>query len=543
MAEHDPGKSSDGAQPGGPGAFSPDPYRGNPSSDPLDVCDDLAELFLGPAPRPLRESEHLADHDALRLDTPSDEPVPDTEDRASDEHEDAALMANGQRRPPEIEALILGHLPVLAGMWVGHYAQHTAGQRGDPVGVVRRGDGSVQVRLYGTHETQSGLFGDLAAAIRSHAAGVTRWVLRVDRPDEAAFVGLDADRLTLLSTSDDAAVVASYRTLKGLASRFAVDLDDDAEPSATGLPGLRVVVIENAQGSGAAAASRLADAARVFLNRPIETVVIPAQLGRQPAVTLFDGQCSWADRDLIDELRATANSPVAHRSFAASERHAVVESKEAVSEPIERVAGPMGRDALAPEPLWVAELAAAPDDHTPSSGTTYRPSLNGTEPDRVIMRAAPKRETQQDTPPDRGPAEPGRPARSPEPRANDSVTRLVPGLKPLIESCPYEPGVVLATDRDDQLHALVLALGDGESVAAVRSLEAVRAWLTAHGGLVLRASGVARERDVHAPSITLHLLSTAPASVRRLLDADIALHAVTSVQTDHGERLGAVRLN
>ena len=245
------------ADPESPPMLEPGPVNGHADYDAL------AELFLG-EDRPPRRAMSPAPTQPIApsLTPPRTEPSP-------------------SNRP--IEALILGHLPVLASAWVQQYARHIAGERKGPVGLLRLRAGEAQLDVIGgAHETGR-LFASLSEAIDAAAEEVAAWIIRVDETTEPRLPELRGLAcVTLLTGADEAAVVSAYRTLKNL-----IKPAEDADG-----PDLRITIMGSAPDKAAEASAKLERAAAAFIGRPIRIAHCIARIGGRASAVLFRGP--WA---------------------------------------------------------------------------------------------------------------------------------------------------------------------------------------------------------------------------------------------------------
>lgn len=115
----------------------------------------------------------------------------------------------------------------------------------------------------------AGEHASLRAAIAAASAVTHHWIVRLDELEEAQLSetpGIDA--ITLLTGADEAAVVASYRTLKQLGVT-------DEPPS----PRIRVAIMGAEPAVAQEAAARLARAATAFLGHQIELTACVPRIG------------------------------------------------------------------------------------------------------------------------------------------------------------------------------------------------------------------------------------------------------------------------
>lgn len=454
--------------------------------------DALAELFLG----------------APGATTPSaaERPAPTTPAAVAHAAPPRAA-ANGRPARAEIEALVLGHLPVMSSAWASQYAAAAARYEERPIAVLRLAAGAASVEVFGEsappqahrdHPTS------LEQAVRLTAARTGRWIVRVDATDELAVAASPLARsVTLLAGADEAAVVAAYRTLKAL-SGSPIDAPESA-PGAT----LRVAIMGADDARAAVAASKLQQACAAFLDRPLEAAAPVGRIGPVRSSRVFSGH---AGLDAVAAMRVIAEAVVTSRA----------PDRAAESRP-----NPAAGADLANGANWV-ESPPSPTGGDPDASSCVQPrSLkrqnNGASAieggsdallSDVLLRAAPV------TPREAGAA----------------LSELMTGFTPLPVRCPYDESVELATDADGALQLLARA-GD----RAVESLVAVADWAAAHGALLALACPSLRTAGGARP--VQRLFADRAAQVRRLLDSGIRLHLVARVVVDGREGRTCIELN
>jgi hypothetical protein len=358
------------------------PDTGLPSSDPFDA---LADLFLGelgrvaahdvalglppiaraqaahnaagdPPPRPTRESPAavaapagprltLVHHDLHEhFDPPAAHATVQPESTPRESSTSLAPIPG-----PMIEALVLGHLPVLASAWAARYVRHAAEQEGRPVGLIRLAGGQVRVELVpvpgGSPQSNepSKRVSNLHDAWSLLLHACDRIVIHADAEHEPALVASAmVDEVTLLSAADEAAVVNAYRTLKLLAGRTGGALGEQAS--------LRVAVMGAPEARARYVWSRLEEAAESFLGRPLRCAGLIGQItGGSPSQILFIGPCTGSAAEVVSQL---TSSPARRPEPAA---------RPAAPEPIEHPV----LYAEAEEDDW---SFAMPDQPSPSTG-------------------------------------------------------------------------------------------------------------------------------------------------------------------------------
>ncbi len=238
--------------------------------------DALADLFLGEA---LRHDERPA-HIAGRIG--GDAP---------------ALSA-----PTGVEVIVLGQLPVLASAWAAQYARTQSERLGRPVCLARLTERTATIELVGdprapeSHDT-------LESAVthaRAHAHG---WIVLTEL-DAGTVAGLeDVPAITVLTGSDDAAVVGCYTTLKSIV---------EARGSMQGLA-VRVAIMGASEADAKDARERIERAAHRFLDLQPVVVVVPT-ISPAPTCTLYRGQSSVDGGGLLSLVTRAAS----HREPAPS---------------------------------------------------------------------------------------------------------------------------------------------------------------------------------------------------------------------------------
>jgi len=258
--------------------------------------DALAELFLG-------DSAEQREAPPLRLHDPDDAPAPVAEadfDRVAPTPSPAGA---------QIEALVLGHLPVLAGPWVAQYARFLADTRGEAIALVRIAGDQASIDLYSDLPRASrNAAPTLHAAIEEAARVADRWIFRVDAVSEPSLAACPAvDAVTLLCGADDAAVVSAYRTIKRILTTNGEDgaFDDDPEAPRQRGPARRVVIIGAAEEKARQAAHKLSGAAQAFLDAGVEAIAGPAQLGPSSGATIYRGPAEASPDELAERVRAS----------------------------------------------------------------------------------------------------------------------------------------------------------------------------------------------------------------------------------------------
>jgi|GEM_PF-4615972 len=280
--------------------------------------DALADLFLGDAPHVdgLQHDGRLTPADApclvksaarddmppLRLTstkTPSD---------PSSDAKQAVRRAPSPRPTPQqkgFEALLLSHLPVTSGPWASQYAAAVAFSTRQAVALITLLPGRTSVRIFGSQHVKTNMPSSggeisitqaLQAACKHHPI----WMLRTNALGETTLLeDENLSAVTVLTSADEAATVAAYRTLKGVRSLLSESRFDDECAVA-----LRLGVVGAAPDRARAVASSINRAARTFLDCPIELGGITPTIGPTNGVALLDTDESMNPADALQRLRA-----------------------------------------------------------------------------------------------------------------------------------------------------------------------------------------------------------------------------------------------
>ena len=264
--------------------------------------DALADLFLSEeSPRVVVKKESLQN---VRVrPAPAGAPHPAGVRLVRDEPEESAPAPVAGAALPQIEGVLVGHLPVLASAWVTQYARYQADTSREPVALLRLQGGQVwiDVVLPGGSRPQASPAakpGESLKLVTQHAARTwRRWMVRVDKDAEAELLSTQSlASVTLLTGADDAAVVASYQQIKALGNVAAHE---------AGATNLRLVIMGAADAKAGDAEQALRRAAGTFLGRSIESAVRVGKIGSSMAVPVFRGAADTGVSDLLALIAAT----------------------------------------------------------------------------------------------------------------------------------------------------------------------------------------------------------------------------------------------
>lgn len=288
--------------------------------------DALADLFLGDselAPEPYSQTGTDAVQtaparfrsDDSSIDHPLEEPVQQTKAAMPRPVEVMPRLTDAPfpstDRVPSIEAVLLGHLPVRASLWVRQYACSTARRRDEIIALVRAAAGSTSVDLIsGTQIIETNECSSLHEALERVNSIADRVILRVDETTEPELLDrAEIDEITILTGADEAAIVASYRLIKTLTSVW-----DTGELLST--PHLRLAVMGATGQQVADASTKLSRAVDAFLDRPIEIIDAAGRIDATATTNIFrDTKTHQASTILNDLVEIGGGAIIEHGSI------------------------------------------------------------------------------------------------------------------------------------------------------------------------------------------------------------------------------------
>ncbi|TVQ79400.1 MAG: hypothetical protein EA380_04510 [Phycisphaeraceae bacterium] len=240
--------------------------------------DALTDLFLGdtgpgrpdePAPRPRLVQDHAEPEDVPVRHAP----MPSTERAAS--------KPSPAQRPPTVEAVITGHLPVRSGLWVSQYSARSSEERAEPVALVRMVAGSATVDLYGVPRPEAEDASIEARTLEDALRHARRYAgVCIVHTDETQSPRLLDDArigtITILTGANDAAVVDAYRAIKGISQR--------AEGRGTP-PTIRLAIMGADRKRADEAGAKIREAVSVFLS---------AELDIAPPISAMGATGAWS---------------------------------------------------------------------------------------------------------------------------------------------------------------------------------------------------------------------------------------------------------
>jgi hypothetical protein len=429
-----------------------------------------------------------------------------------------------------IEGLVLGHLPVFASAWGTQYAKHVAQSTGEPVALLRFTTGRASLDLYhaGAERGLEGLASDgnaqrtLEASIALASTLSPRWIIRLPDATEPELVDASVDFVTLLTGADEAAVVASYRTLKGLAG----DGSREREPRHA----WRLAVMGADPVKANEAGQKVRRAVETFLGSELEMVPCVARIGSLRAALVFDAPTAMGWREAIAAIRRASQRP--DPRDPPSRRSALTDPA-----PTPGSAAPLPPPTAprtAPHTSPPAGSASGGAMDAGVKGAGFTPMTFTHVPARSVGsatqgRGLPRYEQRPGTAEKAtaGAAKGvvngvGRGAAGDDQARNGSgesgAPGWLPGLRVSKAKCPFVGHIELATDERGALH---LIARDGVT-SSVQDLYTVAAWAREHEALLRLADDAIRD----ASAITLHVLTTTPSAHRRLLETEVRVHAM-----------------
>lgn len=204
-------------------------------------------------------------------------------------------------RRPMLELLVQGHLPVRAAPWASQYARERAAAIEEVVALVRHGQDHLSVELFGETEEVAAAFDRESDALRHAADRAALVILQLDEVHQAAAAAdprLKA--VTVLAGANEAAVVAAYRTLKGLASVLAPASSAEDDP----LTDLQVALVSVDRAEAGDALDRLRRAVAVFLDRPLRLACTIERIAPTGARSLYRGESALGPVEVLERLTA-----------------------------------------------------------------------------------------------------------------------------------------------------------------------------------------------------------------------------------------------
>ena len=380
-----------------------------------------------------------------------------------------------------VTTVLVGNLPVMAGLWTTQFADAVARIAG-PTALVRFERDDVTIELLRADGRQVPPAGPAAVSrwLPRAASTVRRWLICVPAETSPAEVLAAGQEILLMTGADEAAITGAYLRLKYLG--------DEGVHAGTPIERVGLVIVGATAEQAAHAAARLGDAARKFLGVDVETVACLPRIERveSSARATYPAEECPPIAQFTRELES-ARVGASHRFDADTpEASLVMHADTSAVEP---------KFPSMPQPFTSRQEPLAHGDstmdttHAPRSGQaehvahTSQPSH--TPQSTHTSHAAPH--TSHTAPhtshaaPHTSHAAPARtaPAFAALPIA-ELPLKLVPllrGLRALGISCPMAPDVELALDDERRMHIV----GRSDQLARVRT---ARTWAAMHRELL-----------------------------------------------------------
>ncbi len=422
-----------------------------------------------------------------------------------------------------VELALIGHLPVRAGVWLTPYADIVARELG-PTGLLRLDSDqpSLQLLRPKSEDSFDSNSASMQRAIDNAASQAAAWVVRPDsRTPASELVEARVDRITILSSADEAAVVAAYQLVK--------DLAEAAEHADRELPAVGLAILGADRHTADRMRQRLNRTTSTFLGIELPMVACISQIDSTARATQ---RMSFADESAPDIVTALKWIEHATTTAAAAAESAPTEQRPT---PLVEVGPDHNPDDEAP----VIEVQAG---HTPP---VEPPVEQGVEPpvgapgaDELPAEqppaAAPSPPRVTPSTPSfasSGPAfelEPKQPQRPREASGRTGAPvplgEYVDGVSALPKvRCPGHEAVELGVDHAGRIHVMARE-------TQLRSLYSVEGWARAHRELIAMASGD-HYFDLTGDTVR-HLFTEKPANVADLYTSDLRLHVLSPVMVD-----------
>ncbi len=398
--------------------------------------------------------------------------------------------------PPPVEAVILGHLPVMASAWASQYVRHVADRVQGPVAMARLSAGRVRIEVVapagGSHAATHAPTLEAALAMIGDAA--RRVVIFGDAECEMRAARTPGvERVTLLSSGDEAGIVAAYSIVKRLAERPESTGHHAGHEPQSAAAKIHVAVLGAPPARSEYVLDRLDKACRTFLSLPLKRDACIARIGTgSVGVEVFEGPLDAPVEDFIAML-AVGRVPAMPAASAFSGQSPPEPDDEFI-EPAPAPEMPVARR----QPIATAALRH--ETHEPAATPAHEPTAHGIE----------------------CPTNP-----------EGALASLVDGLEALEARCPAAPEVEIAIAECGTLHVLARAEAYGDPGRALIRLEAAAGWARLNRrvlALTLSPRHRATSRvGLAGASVVTHLFTDQPAHWRTLLDGNIRLHVMLPV--------------
>ncbi|GMV27735.1 MAG: hypothetical protein AMXMBFR58_37660 [Phycisphaerae bacterium] len=427
--------------------------------------------------------------------------------------------------PPRIDALIVGHLPVLGVAWTSGFAGFHAAQSRTPIALIKHRAGHVSIDLFGASPRQhpSTASHSLENAIAEARRANARWLICSDAAGEADLItACSPTGITVLTAADDPAVLSAYQAIKGfLEARAVSHADDQIE--------LTIAFAASPPEKSKAAGEKIRSAVRSFLGHEINIEVCPQRIEPPRSTNLYSGICDLSpghlatfirSPDLADSAPGSTGPSRPDRSHVRAAIRDILSESRRSSRPAQRDPKPdqvhEPRPALEPSPATGDQAAHAAPVETVApearAETTAVPAAPHMRPDAHARPIAdPIPAASAPSPAHISAAFPG---------TRQFLSLFIEGLRPLDLACPYAPGIELALGPAGDLHLVA-------TTAALPGLTRAAAWARAHAALLRAAVPTA----VSALPPTCHVIDEDATALRPLIESDIRVHLLVRGHT------------
>ena len=427
----------------------------------------------------------------------------------------------GERTAPRLRdqraLLLVGHLPVMGGLWLTQFADRDARTSGTTALVrVLHGEVELEVLRAGGRKIDVDAKDGFEQALTKVASTVGRWIFCVFGDAEAQIpAALDGiDRVILLTGADDAATVGAYKLLKGFV--------EHAERAGRAVPPIELCIVGATETEAREMAEKLDRTTRAFLRA---NLVVGAAIQRMDAVessfresyelpsASLDAACAAVTRAVsarasrfdaaqVSATKATTRTPPRATTSVEVDR---VDIPPVVPEQFSAVLpfriGPVNaapsRVAPVVEYAAVAEATPAPvpvlADVAPT--VVVAPKLTIANVVEIAAQTRPS-----------------------------SYAALIRGLSPLAIRPPRWKDIELALDAQGTLHVVA-------PVSSIEHTMHARQWATEHAELLALAYPSMQRGNAVATDIILERNERGALIVPTTLEA-MAYHQITAINLD-----------
>jgi len=357
-----------------------------------------------------------------------------------------------------VTTVLVGNLPVMAGLWTTQFADAVARIAG-PTALVRFERDDVTIELLRADGRQVPPAGPAAVSrwLPRAASTVRRWLICVPAETSPAEVLAAGQEILLMTGADEAAVTGAYLRLKYLA--------DEGINAGTPIERVGLVIVGATTEQAAHAAARIGDAARSFLGVDVETVACLPRIERveSSARATYPAEECPPIAQFTRELQS-ARVGASHRFDADLPAASLVMHTEAAAvEP---------KFPSMPQPFTSRQEPLAHGDS--AMDTTHAPqSTHTSQSTHASHNSHPAPHTPHAAPARTAPAF----AALPIAELPLKLVPLLRGLRALGISCPMAPDIELALDDERRMHIV----GRADQLARVRT---ARTWAAMHRELL-----------------------------------------------------------